>query len=36
MFHGWSKLPGVTFGATIGVTYLRKMDPDFQIVKCQV
>ena len=36
MFHGPPLLPGVTFGATIGVTYLRKIDPDFQTVKWQV
>ena len=28
--------PGVTSGATIGATYLEKIDLDFQAVKCQV
>ena len=28
--------PGVTSGATIGVTYPQKIGPDFQVVKCQV
>ena len=28
--------PGVTSGATIGVTYHQKIGPDFQVVKCQV
>ena len=28
--------PGVTSGATIGVTYPQRISPDFQVVKCQV
>ena len=36
MFHGLPIFPGVTSGATIGVTYLRKIATDFQTVKWQV
>ena len=36
MFHGRALLPGVTFGATIGATWLLETALDFQVVKCQV
>ena len=36
MFHGLPICPGVTSGATIGVTYHPKIASDFQLVKCQV
>ncbi len=36
MFHGLTICPGVTSGATIGVTKLRKIASDFQLVKCWV
>ena len=36
MFHGRPIFPGVTSGATIGVTNLEKTPPDFQMVKCRV
>ena len=36
MFHGQSLYAGVTSGATIGVTSLKKIALDFQTVKCQV
>ena len=36
MFHGLPLLSGVTSGATTGVTWPEKIDPDFQTFKCQV